>query len=39
MARKLNAAAAKRGKALKINAKTEEEASEKLLENLVGNGI
>ena len=39
MATKLNAAAAKRVKALNINAKTEEEAREKLLEILVENGI
>ena len=36
---KINAAAAKRVKALNINAKTEEEAREKLLEFLVENGI
>lgn len=39
MATKLNAAAAKRVKALNINAKTEEEVREKLLEILVENGI
>lgn len=39
MATKMNAATAKRVKALKINAKTEEEAREKLLEILVENGI
>jgi hypothetical protein len=39
MATKLNAAAAKRVKALNITAKTEEEAREKLLEILVENGI
>jgi len=39
MATKLNANAAKRVKALNINAKTEEEAREKLLEILVENGI
>lgn len=39
MATKMNAATAKRVKALKINAKNEEEAREKLLEILVENGI
>ena len=39
MATKINATAAKRVKALNINAKTEEEAREKLLEILVENGI
>ena len=39
MTTKLNATAAKRVKALNINAKTEEEAREKLLEILVENGI
>lgn len=39
MATKMNAATAKRVKSLKINAKTEEEAREKLLEILVENGI
>ena len=39
MATKMNAATAKRVKALKINAKTEEEAREKLLEILAENGI
>lgn len=39
MATKMNAATAKRVKALKINAKTEEEAREKLLEILNENGI
>ena len=39
MATKMNAATEKRVKALKINAKNEEEAREKLLEILVENGI
>ena len=39
MATKLNAVTAKRVKALSINAKTEEETREKLLEILVENGI
>lgn len=39
MATKMNAATAKRVKALGINAKTEEEAREKLLEILTENGI
>lgn len=39
MAKKLNAATAKRVKALSINVKTEEEAREKLLEILNENGI
>lgn len=39
MATKMSAATAKRVKALKINAKNEEEAREKLLEILVENGI
>ena len=39
MATKMNAATAKRVKVLKINAKNEEEAREKLLEILVENGI
>ena len=39
MATKLNAANAKRVKALGINAKTEEEAREQLLEILTSNGI
>ena len=39
MATKLNVTAAKRVKALNINAKNEEEAREKLLEILVENGI